>query len=73
MLSNPFQPSLMFAGKARGEHLEEALLGWDLASFTNVRARLERLASEKYSSLSKAILNCGRKMFIILVRGFTLK
>jgi hypothetical protein len=63
----------MLGAYPKGEHLEEALLGWDLASFTNVRAELERLVSEKHSSLSKAILNCGRKMFLILVRGFTLK
>jgi hypothetical protein len=63
----PFQPSLMFVGKA-GEYPSEAsfrcsTLGWapDLAH--KHQTRLERLARDKHCSLLQKTVNYGCKKF----------
>jgi hypothetical protein len=63
-----FQPSLMFAGKARAYPREApfrcSTLGRLLALSTNIRlARLKKLARDKHSSLLQKSVNYGRKIF----------
>ncbi len=57
----PFQPGLLFAGKA-GAYPNEALPGFTHKHWT----RLEKHARDKRSSLLRKSVNYGQKSFITL-------
>ncbi len=63
----PFQPSLMFVGKARSLPESGVLFGCSTQvgySLTHKhQSRLERLARDKHSSLLRTFVNYGRKKF----------
>jgi hypothetical protein len=65
--SNPFQPGLMFVGKVksqpeRGSSFRYSTwVGYSLSH--TYKARLERLVSEKHSSLLRTFVNYERKKF----------
>ncbi len=59
-----FQPSLMFAGKAGAYLSEEVLHSWIGSGLSCKRLnRLEKLVTEKRSSLLEKFITYGRKTF----------
>jgi hypothetical protein len=71
--NKPFQPSLMFVGKARANPREalkrSSPLEQALVLTNNYLARLEKLAGEKHSSLLRTIVNYeSKKMYNIVTR-----
>ncbi len=59
----PFQPSLMFAGKARAYPIEAHFRCYTVGQVPGLShkhpTRLERLARDKHSSLLQKSVNCG--------------
>ncbi len=72
-LTSFFQPSLMFAGNDRAFPIEApfrcSTLGQAPGLAHKHQTMLERLATDKHSSLLRIFVNYGRKFFITLAPG----
>ncbi len=61
VLGRPFQPNIMFVGKARSLPLSGAPERYSPAILANIR--LDRIARNEYSSLLQTFVNYDRKKF----------